>query len=250
MASAADRRHEEQLELLRRAREGEAQAREQLIAENQRLVWSIVTRFSGRGVELEDLFQIGSIGLWRACERFDPTYGVRFSTYAVPLIIGEIRRYLRDYGQIKVSRRLRERAAMARHAAEDLRASFGREPTPLEVAAACDLSVDEVVEAMEATQIVHSLDEVIGHGDRDDLLRIDRLEDTHVGAEGADGAIDRVDLREAMRRLPEEEREVLFLRFFRDMTQQEVADRLSTHQVRISRIERRALQHVRYMLGR
>ncbi len=247
MASTADRRHEEQLDLLRRAREGETQAREQLISENARLVWSIATRFTGRGVELEDLFQIGSIGLWRACERFDPNYGVRFSTYAVPLIIGEIRRYLRDYGQIKVSRRLRERAAMARHAAEELRFSLGREPTPLEVATACDLSVDEVVEAMEATQMVHSLDEVIGHGEREDLLRIDRLEDTGIAA---DGAIDRVDLREAMRRLPEEEREVLFLRFFRDMTQQEVADRLATHQVRISRIERRALQHVRDMLGR
>ncbi len=247
MASTADRRHEEQLDLLRRAREGETQAREQLISENARLVWSIATRFTGRGVELEDLFQIGSIGLWRACERFDPSYGVRFSTYAVPLIIGEIRRYLRDYGQIKVSRRLRERAAMARHATEELRSSLGREPTPQEVAAACDLGVDDVVQAMEATQMVHSLDEVIGHGEREDLLRIDRLEDTVVVA---DGAIDRVDLREAMRRLPEEEREVLFLRFFRDMTQQEVADRLSTHQVRISRIERRALQRVREMLGR
>ena len=247
MASTADRRHEEQLDLLRRARDGETQAREQLISENARLVWSIATRFTGRGVELEDLFQIGSIGLWRACERFDPNYGVRFSTYAVPLIIGEIRRYLRDYGQIKVSRRLRERAAMARHAAEELRSELGREPTPLEVAHACDLSVDEVVEALEATQMVHSLDEVIGHGEREDLLRIDRLEDTAIAA---DGAIDRVDLREAMRRLPEEERAVLFMRFFRDMTQQEVADRLETHQVRISRIERRALQHVRDMLGR
>ena len=247
MASTADRRHEEQLDLLRRAREGETQAREQLISENARLVWSIATRFTGRGVELEDLFQIGSIGLWRACERFDPNYGVRFSTYAVPLIIGEIRRYLRDYGQIKVSRRLRERAAMARHAAEELRATLGREPTPLEVAQACDLSVDEVVEALEATQMVHSLDEVIGHGEREDLLRIDRLEDTAIAA---DGAIDRVDLREAMRKLPEEERAVLFMRFFRDMTQQEVADRLETHQVRISRIERRALQHVRDVLGR
>jgi RNA polymerase sporulation-specific sigma factor len=247
VAPAADRRHEEQLDLLRRAREGEAEAREQLIEQNQRLVWSIVTRFSGRGVELEDLFQIGSIGLWRACERFDPAYGVHFSTYAVPLIIGEVRRYLRDYGQIKVSRRLRERAAMARRAAEELRASQGREPTPLEVAAACDLQVDEVVEALEATQMVHSLDEVIGNGERDDLLRVDRLEDPAVAA---DGAIDRVDLRGAMRRLPDEEREVLFLRFFRDMTQQEVADRLHTHQVRVSRIERRALQRVRDMLGR
>ena len=247
MASPADRRHQEQLDLLRRAREGEAQAREQLISENARLVWSIATRFTGRGVELEDLFQIGSIGLWRACERFDPAYGVRFSTYAVPLIIGEIRRYLRDYGQIKVSRRLRERAAMARHAAEELRSALEREPTPLEVANACGLAVDEVMEAVEATQMVHSLDEVIGHGERDDLLRIDRLEDTAIAA---DGAIDRVDLREAMRRLPAEEREVLFLRFFRDMTQQEVADRLKTHQVRISRIERRALQRVREMLGR
>jgi len=247
MPSAADRRHEEQQELLRRARLGEAEAREQLIAQNARLVWSIATRFGGRGIELEDLFQIGSIGLWRACERFDPAYGVHFSTYAVPLIIGEIRRYLRDYGQIKVSRRLRERAAMARHAADELRSAEGREPTPLEVAAACGLQVDEVVEALEATQMVHSLDEVIGHGEREDLLRIDRLEDTQIPA---DGAIDRVDLRDAMRQLPEEERQVLFLRFFRDLTQQEVADRLGTHQVRISRIERRALQRVREMLGR
>ena len=247
MPSAADRRHEEQLDLLRRAREGDAQARERLIRDNARLVWSIVTRFSGRGVELEDLFQIGSIGLWRACERFDPAYGVHFSTYAVPLIIGEIRRFLRDYGQIKVSRRLRERAAIARRTIEDLRSAHGREPTPLEVARACDLSVDEVIEAMEATQMVHSLDDVIGHGERDDLLRIDRLEGAGIPA---DGAIDRVDLREAMRRLPEEEREVLFLRFFRDMTQQEVADRLKTHQVRVSRIERRALGHVRDILGR
>jgi len=247
MTSAADRRHEEQMDLLRRARSGDARARERLIAENARLVWSVATRFSGRGVELEDLYQIGSIGLWRACERFDPAYGVRFSTYAVPLIIGEIRKYLRDHGQIKISRKLREQASRARRAADELRGRLGREPTPKEVAEACGADVAEVMEALEATQAVHSLDEVIGHGEREELLRIDRLEDA---ASTADGAIDRVDLREAMRRLPDEEREVLFLRFFRDMTQQEVADRLHTHQVRISRLERRALGRVREWLGR
>ena len=247
MASSADRLHREQMELLRRVRAGEAAAREQLIAQNSRLVWSIVTRFTGRGVEPEDLFQIGSIGLWRACERFDESYGVRFSTYAVPLIIGEIRRYLRDYGQIKVSRRIRERAAQLRRVAETLQAQSGREPTPKDIAQEAGVPVDEVLEALEATQSVHSLDEVIGHGDRDDLLRIDRLEDS--AAYDAQ-AIDRVDLREALKTLSEEERAVLFLRFFADQTQQEVATRLGTHQVRVSRIERRALQRVRQFLGR
>ncbi len=247
MAPSADHLHEEQMELLRRARAGEAAAREQIIARNSRLVWSIVSRFNGRGVEPEDLFQIGSIGLWRACERFDESYGVRFSTYAVPLIIGEIRRYLRDYGQIKVSRRVRERAAQLHRTAEALQAQLGREATPKELAQAVGLGVDEVMEAFEATQAVHSLDEVIGHGDRDDLLRIDRLDD---GAAYDLQAIDRVDLREALKSLNEEERAVLFLRFFADQTQQEVATRLGTHQVRVSRIERRALQRVRQLLGR
>lgn len=247
MAGSADRQHEEQIALLRRAQAGDQTAREDLIRRNERLVWSVVSRFAGRGVESEDLFQIGSIGLWRACERFDESYGVRFSTYAVPLIIGEIRRYLRDYGQIKVSRRIRERALAVRRAAAELQTTFGREPTPQELAEATGNTVDEVMQAIEATQAVHSLDEAIGHGDREDLLRIDRLED----GEAYDlQAIDRVDLRRAMHLLSEEERAVLFLRFFTDLTQQEVADRLGTHQVRISRIERRALKQIREQLHR
>lgn len=247
MAGASDRQHEQQIALLRRARAGDQSAREELILRNERLVWSIVTRFSGRGVENEDLFQIGSIGLWRACERFDESYGVRFSTYAVPLIIGEIRRYLRDYGQIKVSRRIRERAAMIRRASAELHATLGRDPTPQEIAAATGQTVDEVMEALDATQTVHSLDEAIGHGDREDLLRIDRLED---GAAYDLQTIDRLDLRRAMEVLSEEERAVLLLRFFADLTQQEVAERLGTHQVRISRLERRALRAIRAELAR
>jgi RNA polymerase sporulation-specific sigma factor len=240
--TVSDGGQEDFLAKLARYRNGDVSARDELVSDHLRLVWSVVARFEGRGVESEDLFQIGALGLLRAIERFDPSYGVRFSTYAVPLIIGEIRRHLRDQGALKVSRSLRERALKARRAWEALSSSLGREPTVEELTADLGWRRDEVVEALDALNPVASLEEVAerqGQG-RPLAERVSGGDDGHW--------LTRLELLEGLRSLTELERRVLFLRFFEDRTQQEIADLLGTNQVRISRIERRALLKVREYL--
>ena len=232
------------LDKLRRAQAGDQEARAQLVEENLRLVWSVVARFRSRGDE-EDLFQVGSLGLLRAVDRFDPSFGVRFSTYAVPLIIGEIRRDLRSQGAVKVSRSLRELGAKMARVQEEERRRRGREPTLEEVAREVGVGLDEATLALEAQTPLASLDAQGAEEAHRPLS--ERLPD-----EKSDEAVwlRRIDVEGGLSTLDPFERTVLTLRFYEDLTQQEIADRLGTNQVRISRTERRALLKVRRYLLR
>lgn len=229
--------------LARRIRDGDAAAREELVSRNLRLVMSIVSRFLGRGSETEDLFQVGCVGLVYAADRFDETCGTRFSTYAVPVIMGEIRRHLRDTGAVKVGRALRERASKVEAARVRLRSELGREPTIEEVASGVGLCREEVVEAQEALQPVASLSEPIS-GDSSLLLA------DQIASEGsfADDKVDSIALQQALRCLNPVERTVLEMRFFREMKQSEVARRLGISQPQVCKIEHRALRRLRQEL--
>ena len=226
-------------EKLLRARNGDAQARDELVRENIALVKFIVKRFSGRA-EYDDLFQYGCLGLLKAVDRFDPDYPVRFSTYAVPVILGEIRRYLRDDGPIHVSRTIHERARQVSGFAEAFIEAHGRQPTVEEIAEGLRLQAEDVVLAMNSQSRVRSLNEPVG-GDGDMRL-MDVL--------GADpmGAVDRrLTLRKLLDDLPEEERTLIVRRYFRCHTQTQIARDMGTSQVQVSRMEKKVLQHMREM---
>lgn len=237
--------NEETQQLLRAAKAGDAAARERIINCNLRLVFNLIQRFANRGYEPEDLFQIGVIGLIKAIDKFDVQYDVRFSTYAVPMIIGEIRRFLRDDGPIKISRSLKETGIRIRYAQEQLSKELGREPKPSEVAERLSLSPEQLNEALEATQYLTSIHEEIYQDDGDAVYVLDQLSD---GAEDT-GLLERMALEEVMARLPEREKNILYLRFYRDQTQTEVARRIGISQVQVSRLERSALKKVREMLS-
>lgn len=236
---------EESRELLRRAQAGDQDAKEQLIRHNLNLVRSIVHRFTGRGYEWDDLFQIGCIGLIKAVERFDTDYSVKFSTYAVPMIIGEIRRFIRDDSPVKVSRPLKELAFRVRRAQEKLQGAFGREPTIVEVAEELALAPQEIALALEAVQPPASLYDQTFFEDGDPIHRLDQLGDTD-GQDGAD--IDSLALQEILSRLPPRERLVIRLRFFEDKTQAEIARLIGLSQVQVSRIEKQALRLIKEYL--
>lgn len=229
-------------ELIPRAQAGDEGARNALVEGNLRLVRALVGRFASTGADLEDLYQIGCIGLLKAVDRFDLAYDVRFSTYAVPLILGEIRRYLRDDGLIRVSRSLKQTAQAARRAEEDLRAELGRDPGVDEVAARICVPVDHLVEALDGTRAPTSIHQTVHEGDGDPIYLLDQLA-SETGREGQ--WLDRVALREGLARLPKREQMVLFLRFFKGQTQQEVADVLGCSQVQVSRLERAAIAKIR-----
>lgn len=228
-------------ELIARAKQGDKEARDALVEANLKLVRSITARFSASGRDPDDLFQLGCIGLLKAVDRFDLQYDVRFSTYAVPMILGEIRRHLRDDGPLRVSRSLKALAQQAYRAQEDLTKAMGREPTLAELAGSLGAPVEEVVAALEGARPPASIQEPIYEGDGDPIFLGDHLAD----AETEPRWVDRVALGEAMARLGDRERRVLFLRYFRDKTQVEVARILGISQVQVSRIERRALLRVR-----
>lgn len=231
--------------LLRQAKAGDEKARERLINCNLRLVLNLIQRFSGRGCEMEDLFQIGTIGLMKAIDKFDTAYDVRFSTYAVPMIIGEIRRFLRDDGPIKISRSLKETGIRIRYAQEALSKELGRAPKLHEVAEKLELSSEQLTEALEATQYLTSIHEELYQDDGDAIYVIDQLasreEDTKF--------LEHMALEEVIDRLPEREKHILYLRFYRDQTQTEVAKKIGISQVQVSRLERSALKKVREMLS-
>lgn len=232
--------------LIRRARSGDQDARAELVESNLRLVRSIVSRFSGSGRDPEDLFQFGCIGLLKAVDRFDLNYPVRFSTYAVPMILGEIRRHLRDDGPMRVSRTLKSLALSAHRLQEELAKALGRDPTVAEVAAGLQAPVEDVVEALECSRPLASIQEPIYEGDGDPICLGDQL---HDGSGGEPAWLDRVALRDGLALLEEREREILMLRYFRDMTQMEVARLLGISQVQVSRLERRALARIRSYLS-
>jgi RNA polymerase sporulation-specific sigma factor len=235
----------EMRELLRRARAGDKSAREKLINCNLKLVFNLVRRFQNRGYELEDLFQIGCIGLMKAIDKFDLSYDVKFSTYAVPMIVGEIRRFLRDDNPVKVSRSVKETAYRIQQARERLTGRLGREPSVGEVAAELGISREDVVMAMEAAQAPTSIYETLHQDDGDPIYLLDQLRD---GDEGELPWLDHITVKELLMSLPERDRKIIIWRFFEDKTQADVARRLGLSQVQVSRLERQALKKLKEMM--
>ncbi len=228
------------LPLLEAAREGDNDACGRLLEENSGLVWSVVRRYFGRGVDPEDLYQLGCLGFVKAVRGFDPAFGCQFSTYAVPKIAGEIRRFLRDDGAVKVSRGLRERGGSIQKARDRLQTELGRDPTLSELAVETGLEPEEIAAAETANAPVASLQMELGDG-----LTLEQM----VGDEGMEeGVLERMALREAIRTLSDRERQVVELRYFRCLTQDKAAKILRVSQVQVSRIERKAMDHLRKIL--
>jgi RNA polymerase sporulation-specific sigma factor len=230
--------------LLRRAQQGDVVARETLVNANLKLVLNVIRRFEGRGYEPEDLFQIGCIGLMKAIDKFDLRYKVKFSTYAVPMIIGEIRRFLRDDTPIRVSRSLKELAWKAQNVREQLQAQLDREPTIGELSAEMGIPREELVNALEAAQSPSSLYEVVHQDEGDAILVMDQVQNK---AENETAWVERLALRELLESLPERDRRILAWRFFEDKTQAEVAKNLGLSQVQVSRLEREALRKLKML---
>lgn len=237
-------RHEETNELLRRAHAGDKAARNLLVECNLKLVLSAVQRFSGRGGNPDDLFQVGCIGLIKAIERFDIDLGLRLSTYAFSLIIGEMRRFLRDCGMVKVTRRVREQAIAALKKKEELQNTLNREPTVEEIAAAMGQPKEDVVLAMEAIMEPTSLYDPAYSDGRENVCIIDQVQDKT----GVSDWLDEMLLRQAMEALSDREKKILSLRFFAGKTQMEVSRVVGISQAQVSRIEKGALQHIKTQL--
>lgn len=227
-----------QEELLRRAKNGDRTAREELIVGNSGLIWSIARRYFGRGVDPEDLYQLGCLGFLKAVEGFDLDFGTQFSTYAVPKIAGEIRRFLRDDGTVKVSRSLKERSAMVRITRQRLTSRLGREPTLKELSAETGLLPEEIATAETATGTAESIQKRSGE---DGFA----LEDILTEGEMEEKIVERIALREAIASLSEREQLVIKLRFFHGLTQDKTSKILGVSQVQISRIEKKALENLR-----
>ena len=232
-------------ELFERIKQGDMKARQEFIYGNLRLVLSIMHRFSNRGENADDLFQIGCIGLIKALDNFDTSHDVKFSTYAVPMIIGEIRRYLRDNNSIRVSRSMRDTAYKALAVRERLTAANGKEPTVEAIAKELNLPCEDVSIALDAIMDPVSLQEPVYHDGGDAVFVMDQIaDDKNID----DSWLEKISLKEAMQKLQERERLILTLRFFRGKTQMEVADEIGISQAQVSRLEKNALNHMRKYL--
>lgn len=229
------------IELIRRSQAGDSRASERLVEENTGLIWAVAKRFFGRGVEPDDLFQLGSIGFLKAVSGFDTAFGTQFSTYAVPKIAGEIRRFLRDDGTVKVSRTLKERALRIGRAREQLVRRLGREPALSELAEALDLEPEEIAEAENASAAVDSIQRPGGESGLtlEEVLPAGPLEET---------MLERIALTQALAQLPDRDRRVIVLRYFHGLTQERISGLLGVSQVQISRIEKKALIRLRELL--
>ena len=227
--------------LLEAAQKGDNDACEKLLLDNSGLIWSVARRYYGRGVDPEDLYQLGCLGFLKAVRGFDPAYGTQFSTYAVPKIAGEIRRFLRDDGAVKVSRGVKERAAALRQSRQLLTQRLGREPTLSELSAATGLEPEDIAAAETAVQTVTSIHSEAG----EDGFTLESV----LGSTGMEEElIEQLTLRQAIDALPERERMVILLRFYKNLTQDRVSKVLGVSQVQVSRIERRAVAHLREAL--
>lgn len=231
------------LTLIINAKAGDRQAQSVLVEKNVGLVWSIVKRFQNRGYEIDDLFQIGSIGLIKAINKFDASYDVKFSTYAVPMIIGEIKRFIRDDGIIKVSRSLKEIASKARITKEIISKELGREPSVNEIAQRMDVAPEELVLAMEAGCTPESLYSTVGEGDNSPILLIDRINADNNSSEV--DLIDKIAIRQILDSLDTRERQIIILRYFKEKTQVQIAKLLGISQVQVSRIEKKILKDIK-----
>jgi RNA polymerase sporulation-specific sigma factor len=231
-------------ELIRRSQEGDQEARDLIVQKNMRLVWSVVQRFLNRGYEPDDLFQIGCIGLLKSVDKFDLSYDVKFSTYAVPMIIGEIQRFIRDDGTVKVSRSLKETGNKIRKAKDELSKKLGRVPTVNEIAEFLEISPEDVVLATEASRAPSSIHETVYENDGDPITLLDQIAD-----HSENKWFDKIALKEAIRELDERERLIVYLRYYKDQTQSEVAARLGISQVQVSRLEKKILQQMKDRMG-
>lgn len=230
------------LALLISAHQGDKEARNMLVEENVGLIWSIVRRFKNRGVELEDLFQIGSIGLIKAIDKFDTKYDVKFSTYAVPMIMGEIKRYLRDNGMVKVSRSIKELSFKVYHTREAMEKTLDREPTLAEIAQELGVLPEEVVTAVDAAAEVESLSKIIYQGEGHDIALIDKLEEKR---DQNEELLNQMVIEKAMEYLDEKEKMLLDMRYFQEKTQSAIAKELGMTQVQVSRMEKKILMYLR-----
>lgn len=237
---------EELRKLIILAHQGDKDSKEIIVQNNLNLVRSIVYRFMNRGYEWDDLFQIGSLGLIKAIERFDCQYGVKFSTYAVPMIIGEIKRYMRDDNPVKVSRPIKELAIKIHKTQEMLQGTLGREPTITEISQELSLAPQDIVSALEAVQPTMSLYEQTHRDDGDAIHLLDQIKSTAGDPGGM--LFDNLVLKEVLARLPAKERNVIELRFYHDKTQAEIAGMIQVSQVQVSRIEKNALKMIRDLL--
>lgn len=245
--------------LIAKSQSGDKEAREVLIEKNLGLVHHIVRRFAGRGYELEDLFQIGVIGLIKAIDKFDLSIGVRFSTYAVPMITGEIKRFLRDDGPLKVSRTIKENALKVSVVRQRLQSSLGREPTLQEIAAEAALTEEEIVLAMEATMEVESIYAAVYQDDGSELYLVDKVAATGNGSVGSvmgesadyekEELLNHMLLTQLLDSLPERERQLIQMRYFQNRTQVEVAGILGISQVQVSRLEKKILLRMRQSIA-
>ncbi|MBB5172982.1 RNA polymerase sporulation sigma factor SigF [Texcoconibacillus texcoconensis] len=230
--------------LIRQAQDGKQEARDSIVQQNTRLVWSVVQRFLNRGYDPDDLFQIGCIGLIKSIDKFDLSYDVKFSTYAVPMIIGEIQRFLRDDGTVKVSRSIKESANKIRKEKDDWTKKHGRSPTIQELADALDLSPEEVVFAQEASRSLTSIHETVYENDGDPITLQDQIADN-----SESHWFEKIALKDAIDHLQERERLIVYMRYYKDRTQSEVAERLGISQVQVSRLEKKILEQIRDQMG-
>ena len=229
-------------DLIRQAQAGDREACEALVSENAGLIWSIARRFTGRGTELDDLYQLGCLGFLKAVEGFDLQFGTQFSTYAVPKISGEIRRFLRDDGAVKVSRTIKEQAASIKIARNHLTLALGREPSIQEISRQTGLSAEEIALAEAATAATESIQRETGEEGFS-------LENILTDTESEEKMVERIALNQAIGKLEEREGMVIKLRYFHGLTQQRVAAVLQVSQVQVSRIEKKALSHLRELLS-
>ncbi|MBP8819298.1 MAG: SigB/SigF/SigG family RNA polymerase sigma factor [Syntrophomonadaceae bacterium] len=231
-------------ELLRLAQQGDLEARDRIYEANIGLIYMVLERFKNTSYDYEDLFQVGSIGLLKAIDKFDFSFNVRFSTYAVPMIIGEIKKFLRDDGIVKVQRNIKETYTKIRWAQDKLRGDLGREPGVNEIASLLEMDKEDIVVAMEACQAPAYMHDVIPGEEKEQLSLIDRL----ANDEGNVLLLEKLALREALAQLEPREQEVILRRFFKDETQACIADDIGVSQVQISRIEKRAINKLKQIL--
>lgn len=252
---------EHTIALIQKSHQGDKEARDMLVEENLGLVWSVVKRFAGRGHELDDLFQLGSIGLIKAIDKFDTSFDVKFSTYAVPMIAGEIKRFLRDDGMIKVSRSLKENNWKIKQMSNTLCQEYGREATVEEIATALELNVEDIVMALEANVEVESIYKKVYQGEDNDIYLLDKMMDESgsqnmylinngINGDGEKEKIVNKMLVEALLdELNDMEREIIDMRYFKEKTQTEVAKCVGISQVQVSRMEKKILLKLRKIIN-
>ena len=233
---------EDTLALIGRAHQGDKEARERLFHENTGLIYCAAKRFLGRGVDMEDLFQIGSIGLLKAVDKFDTSYDVKFSTYAIPMILGELKRFFRDDGMIKVSRSIKENQHRVYLAREKIEKELGREPSLKEIAEMLEMPPEEVAMTMDSAAEVESLYRTVYQSEGTDISLIDKIPEKENAEEHL---LNRIFLEEILGKLESSDRKLLYMRYFQDQTQTQIAEQLGVSQVQVSRMEKRILKKLR-----